>query len=196
MNHDPERWAVLGHAIRGDRERQGLTRLQLVARVQERGGQVSERTIASLEELTPPKKRSKPTKLEPVVAALDWRPGWTDRILAGEDPADVLRRDVVEEQTVEEQTEAAEAHADPSRGRLLELVPGVYEFSRTAARLGAPAALRDDFDHLVQQLLEAVTAPQSTRSSYALAAYRPHAVGEGVPADDAARISDALNRNG
>lgn len=178
---DPTRWAVLGQAIRSDRERQGLTREALADRVKARGGQVTTRSIGSLEAGVVPKKRPKPPTLEPVVAALDWQPGWTDRILAGEDPNAVLRRD--------EQPQP-EAPAQSPRARLLELVPGAYLFSRTAAQLGAPQRLRDAFDTLVQELLDSVTTGQS---SYALAAYRPHAEGEGVPADDADRIRAALN---
>lgn len=183
MTHHPHRWAVLGLAIRGDRDRQGLTREQLAERVRERGLQVTSRTIGSLEAGVVPKKRAKPPSLEPVVAALGWKPGWTDRILAGEDPGAVL------------QSEAPASPAESPRAHLLELVPGVYEFSRTAARLGAPASLRDDFDHLVQELLDHVDA-KSSRGNLALAASRPHALGEGVPADDAARIDDAIRRNG
>ncbi len=184
MTHHPHRWAVLGLAIRGDRERQGLTREQLAERVRERGGEVTSRSIGSLEAGVVPKRRPKPPTLEPVVAALGWQPGWTDRILGGEEPGAVMRRD------------APEAPAESPRAHLLELVPTVYEFSRTAASLGAPHPLRDEFDALVQRLLESATAGQAPRSSYALAAYRPHAEGEGVPADDAARIEDAIHRNG
>ncbi|MDX3455101.1 helix-turn-helix transcriptional regulator [Streptomyces sp. ME02-8801-2C] len=183
MNHDPERWAVLGRAIRSDRERQGLTREQLAERVRDRGGQVTGRSITSLESGVVPKQRSKPPKLEPVVAALGWLPGWTDRILAGEDPSTVLHQ------------QEAETPTGSPRSRLLELVPVVYEFSRTAVRLGAPASLRDRFDHLVQELLDSLAATQQPRAPYALAAYRPHAEGEGVPADDEARIEDAIRRN-
>ncbi|RSN13796.1 hypothetical protein DMH25_08390 [Streptomyces sp. WAC 01325] len=182
MNHDPERWAVLGRAIRNDRERQGLTREQLAERVRERGGQVTARSITSLEAGVPPKKRPKPPTLEPTVAALGWRPGSTDRVLGGESPASVLHDDT-------------DAQVDSPRGRLLELVPGVYEFSRTATLLGAPASLRDEFDQLVQRILESVASGQPAQSSYGLAAYRPHAEGEGVPQDDAARIHEVLNGN-
>ncbi|MFE4547562.1 hypothetical protein [Streptomyces sp. NPDC056785] len=176
---DPEIWATLGRAIRADRERQGLSRAQLVDRVRERGGQVTDRTIGSLERGVVPKRGAKPPSLEPVVSALGWRPGWADRILAGEDPARVLQRPVA--------TEAVES----PRSHLLELVPGVYEFSRVAVGLGAPTGLRDEFDQLVQQILTSVTADSGR--PFALAAYRPHAMGEGVPADDADRIRDALN---
>lgn len=183
MTHHPHRWAVLGVAIRGDRERQGLTREQLAERVRERGGAVTSRSIGSLEAGVVPQRRPKPPTLEPVVAALGWQPGWTDRILGGEDPSTVLRRDT------------PEAPAESPRAHLLELVPAVYEFSRTAVSLGAPHPLRDEFDALVQQLVESTASGQPSRPSFGLAASRPHAVGEGVPADDAARIEDAIRRN-
>lgn len=183
MNHDPTAWAVLGRAIRSHRDRQGLTREQLAARVRERGGEISARSIGSLEAGKVPKRGSKPPTLEPTVAALGWRSGWTDRILSGEDPGAVLE-DVQEEL----------APVVTPRQRLYELLPGVYEFGRTAVRSGAPAAVRDDFESAVQRLLDAATAGVASRGSLELAASRPHAVGEGVPADDAARIRDVLNR--
>lgn len=181
MTHDPEAWAMLGGAIRADRERQGLTREQLAERVRDRGAEVSSRSITTLEEGPAPKRGTKRPTLEPTVAALGWLPGWTDRILAGESASVVLQRP------------ESESPEKPTRSHLLELVPSVYEFSRTAASLGAPTGLRDEFDRLVQQMLAAVTAD---KRQYGLAAYRPHAVGEGVPADDAARIRDALNAGG
>lgn len=188
MTPDPTRWAVLGQAISDDRERQGLTQQALAARVKDRGGDVTPRTIVSLEAGTSvPKRRAKPIKLEAVVAALGWRPGWTDRILAGEDPSTVVVHQKPEE--------PSDTPPESPRSLLLELAPRVYEFSRIAARLGAPAKLRDEFDQLVQQLLDAVPAGQPSRAAFGLAAYRPHAEGEGVPADDVARIAEALNGN-
>gem|GEM_PF-5100939 len=158
-----------------------------MALVKQRGGSVTVRTIANIEKGIPPTKRPKPLALEPVVAAIGWKPSWTDRILAGEDPSAVVQH--------VDSEEPAEAAGESPRAELLELAPRVYEFSRIAARLGAPAELRDEFDQLVQQLLDAVPGGQPSRSSYGLAAYRPHAEGEGVPADDAARIREALNGN-
>ncbi|MFI8535450.1 hypothetical protein ACIGMX_35035 [Streptomyces aquilus] len=184
---DPTRWAVLGQVIRSDRERQGLTREDVVALVKARGGSVTTRTIANLEKGIAPTRRPKPLALEPVVAALGWQSGWVDRILAGEDPGAVVQR-------VEAQAPAESAAVSP-RAELLELVGRVYEFSRMAARLGAPADLRDEFDQLAQRLLDAVPTDQQAREAYGLAAYRPHAEGEGVPADDAARIREALGKN-
>lgn len=187
MTHDPNGWAVLGRTIRDDRERQGLTREELAQRVKARGQQVTARSIGTLEEGPPPKRGAKRPTLEPTVAALGWQPGWTDRILAGEDPSAVLRR---------EAPPRAEVIADTSpRAQLLEILPVVYQFSRTAAAFGAAPELRDSFDRLAQQLLDSVSATRMSQRDLGLAAYRPHAEGEGVPADDAARIRDALKGN-
>lgn len=184
MTHDPTRWAVLGRSISDDRDRQGLTQEALVALVRDRGGNVTQRTIINLEAGIPPKRRPKPLKLEIVVLALGWKPGWTDRILAGEDPGVVLRR---------EEPSEAKAVADASpRAQLLEILPTVYQFSRTAATFGAAPQLRDSFDRLAQQLLDSVSATRMSQRGLGLAAYRPHAEGEGVPPDDADRIRDAL----
>lgn len=180
---DPERWAILSRAIRDDRNRQSLTREQLVARIRQQGGDVTTRSIGTLEEGPAPKRRKRPT-LEPTVRALGWLPGWTDRILAGEDPAAVLRRD--------SPVEVEHVLGVSPRGQILELAQRVYEFSRTAARLGAPPALRDEFDELTQRLIDAVPATQVSPEDVDLAADRPHAEGEGVPADDAERIRNAL----
>ncbi|WP_121711592.1 helix-turn-helix transcriptional regulator [Streptomyces sp. E5N91] len=185
MNHDPEAWAVLGRAIRSDRNRQGINREQLAKRVRERGGDVSARTIGSLERGVEPKRGAKPPSLEPTVAALGWKAGWTDRILGGEDPGAVLEG--VEPEPAEEVT---------PKQRLYELLPSVYEFARTAVLIGAPAEERDAFEVAAQRLLNAATSGARQQGGYALAAYRPHAAGEGVPADDAARIREALNGDG
>jgi transcriptional regulator with XRE-family HTH domain len=175
---------VLGLAIRGDRERQGLTREQLAERVRAGGGQVSARSIGNLEAGKVPKRGTKPPSVEPVVAALKWRPGWADRILAGEDVSAVLRSDT---DTSPNAT---------ARSWLIEMVPKVFQFSREAVRLGADPELRDQFDQLAQRLAESAPADRPVRVKYDLAASRPHALGEGVPADDAARIDDAIRRNG
>ncbi|MFE7954447.1 helix-turn-helix domain-containing protein [Streptomyces sp. NPDC057413] len=186
MTHEPERWAVLGRALRGDRERQGLTREELAARVRERGGEISARTIGNLESpRVIPKRGTKPPSLEPVAAALGWKTGWTDRILAGDDPADVL-----------EGVQVAGPDDVTPQHRLLELLPGVYEFGRIAVLAGAPHEVRDDFEAAVQRLLNSAASPsRGAYGDYSLAAYRPHAPAEGVPADDAARIHEALRRD-
>jgi hypothetical protein len=144
---------------------------------------VTTRSIGSLEAGVVPKKRAKPPTLEPVVAALDWKPGWVDRILSGEDPGNVLGRS---EQPAPDQN---------PRPHLLELLPYVYDFGRTAVAAGVPPEKRDLLERLVREMLDMVPGGASTPPAYALAAYRPHAEGEGVPPDDAARIFGAIERN-
>ncbi|PJN00856.1 hypothetical protein CG740_23420 [Streptomyces sp. CB01201] len=79
----------------------------------------------------------------------------------------------------------------------LELLPSVYEFSRAAVSGGGDPVLRDEFDEMAQRLLQSIPAGAGVApgSAYGLAAYRPHAVGEGVPADDADRIARAMDRS-
>lgn len=178
---DPARWAVLAQAVASDRERQGLRQKDVAARVVATGATVDERTIINLESGDPPKAR-KPIKLELVVAALGWKAGWADRILAGEDPGTVLRRGKLDDA----------APAGSPRVRLLELLPTVNEFSQLAAAFGAPTELRDMFDRLARRLLDYAPASQPTRSDHRLAASRAHAEGEGIPADDVERIQRAL----
>jgi hypothetical protein len=181
---DPTRWAVLAQAVVSDRMRQGLRQKDVVARVVATGATVDERTIINLESGDPPKAR-KPIKLELVVAALGWKAGWADRILAGEAPESVLY--------------PGEAHdaapAGSPRVRLLELLPTVNEFSQLAAAFGAPTELRDVFDRLARRLLDYAPAAQPTRSDHRLAAARAHAEGEGIPADDVERIRRALGES-
>lgn len=186
MTYDPEAWAVLGRAIRSDRNRQGLTREQLADRVRERGGQVSGRSIGSLETGVVPKRGTKPPSLEPTVAALGWKRGWADRILAGEDPAAVLE----DADPPEERPEL------PPHQLMLELLPTVYEFGRLAVQAGASPEDRDTFETALQRLMSAALPGRPRTAGFTLAAYRPHALGEGVPADDAARIHEALQNNG
>jgi transcriptional regulator with XRE-family HTH domain len=184
MTRDPTAWTRLGRAIRGDRERQGLSRDELAARVIARGGQITARTIGSLERGVAPKARDKPPSLEPTVAALGWPRGAADRILDGEE-ADALLQ-----QPDDTEPRREERPSTLSRARVLELLPGVYEFSRGVVALGGDPKLRDRFDAAAQELLASMPASRS----YALAAYRPHAEGEGPAEDDAERIKRALER--
>jgi transcriptional regulator with XRE-family HTH domain len=86
MTTTPRSWAVLGRAIRDDRERKGLTREQVAELVRRRGGSVTAAQHRQPRGRHRPQAGAKPPSLEPVVAALGWGPGWVDRILAGEDP--------------------------------------------------------------------------------------------------------------
>lgn len=152
--------------------------------MRQRGGRVSARSIGSLETGVVPKRGTKPPSLEPTVAALGWSSGWTDRILGGED-SDAVLNDL----------EYVGESALTPRQEMLSLLPSVFAFGRIAVQAGAPTPARDDFETAVQRLLDAVPADRPARG-YALAAYRPHAAGEGVPADDVARIREAFEGNG
>jgi transcriptional regulator with XRE-family HTH domain len=182
MNHDPTAWTELGKAIRGDRERQGLGRKELADRVAANGGAVSTRTIASLERGVVPRRGVKPPSVEMVVAALGWGTGWADRIIGGESAESVLGH------------RASSLSRPTPRDAALELLPGVYEFSRAVVAAGGSAHLRDAFDRAAQELVSSMPARVATgRSDYGLTAYRPHGQGEGVPLDDASRISDTMD---
>jgi len=193
MTWDSQAWERLGRAIRDDRERRGLSREDLAAQVVARGGSVTSRSIASLERGVAPKKRPKPPTLEPVVAALGWRPGATDRILNGEDPHAVL--DDLAPRSSQGAAAAAGVKESPAASRedVLGMLPSVYAFSRSAVAAGADPRLRDQFDALADRLVASLPAAQTSgRSGYGLAAYRPHAEGEGPASDDAERIERAL----
>lgn len=181
MTHDPTAWTKLGKAIRDDRDRQGLTRDQLAAKVIERGGTVSAKTIANLEKGDAPKRGVKPPSAEPIAAALGWIPGSVDRILDGEPPADVLAHRVTP------------ATRLGPREVALGLLASVFEFSRAAVAAGASPRLRDAFDRAAQDLVASIPV-RTGGGTYGLAAYRPHGEGGLVPDDDAARIFDAMDR--
>ncbi|NGO69169.1 hypothetical protein [Streptomyces boncukensis] len=178
MDRD-QAYATLGKAIRTDRRRQGLSTQQLVERIRARGQTISARTIGSIERGAVPEQDDAFPSTEIIVAALGWRPGWTDRILAGEDPADLLESRQEKSRPTQQQV---------TRESVLGMLPTVYAFSRSAVEAGADPRLRDEFDRLAGQLAESL--PQS--ADYALAAYRPHVEGAGPAPDDAERIARAL----
>ncbi|MFE9391618.1 hypothetical protein [Streptomyces sp. NPDC006784] len=193
MDRD-EAFAVLGTAIRNTRERQGLTRPDVVALVQQAGGSVTIRSILSLEKGVAPKKRDKLPSTEPVVAALGWRAGWADRILAGEDPEAVLAPlidDLAARRT--EQPRITAARPEASREEVLGMLPSIYGFSRKVVALGGDPQIRAEFDRLADELAWSIPAVPEPAAEYGLAAARPHAEGEGVPADDARRIASAMD---
>lgn len=196
MNHDPEAWARLGRAIRDDRRRQGLKhRAQLVERIKELGDTATERSIGSLERGAVPKTGEKPPTLETVAAALGWRVDWADRILNGEDPAAVLDRDP-DAATTESQGRRRTIEAKqtaPSREVVLETLPRIYRFGRDIVALGGDPRARDVYEEAVHALVDSLPASSDTRRPYALAAYRPHAEGQGPAADDEQRILDAVD---
>lgn len=182
MNRDPEAWMRLGRLFRNARETEGLSRKAFADRAD-----VSEKAVYNAEKGEVP-SRHQPPSLVKIAVGHGWKPESIQLILDGGDPI------------------SASSHSSPAAmpappaaagepAQLLDLVPRVYEFGRLCSSLGATAEARDEFDAAVQHLIESVPR-RMKRSSLTLAAYRPHALGEGVPPDDADAILRAMEDNG
>ena len=167
----PERARVaLGRALRDDRVRQGMrSRTALVERIRERGGSLSERTAGSVE-----RGEIAGDSAEVMADALGWPMGATSRILAGEDPAVVLGR-----------TSAAR---DIGAAQVIAALPGVLRWAEDAVAVGGDRTRQAELVTAARQLADSIP----TRDAYGLAAYRPHAEGEGPAGDDAARAKAAI----
>jgi transcriptional regulator with XRE-family HTH domain len=180
MNRNPEAWKRLGRLLRDAREKAGLTREEFA----EKAG-VSPKAVYNAEKSDPPKRQQPPT-LVPIAVAHGWKPESIGAILAGGDPIP--------------SGEQATPQAAPSAGDLVEhpdlldLMMKVHEFGRVCMVMGGSLEARSDFEAAAQRLFESVPRDvrASQREQYRLAAYRPHALGEGVPADDAETILRAM----
>jgi transcriptional regulator with XRE-family HTH domain len=181
MNRDPEAWKRLGRLFRNARELEGLTRAEFALKAG-----VSEKAVYNAEKSEVPGRHQPPTLVK-IAVGHGWRPESIQQILDGGDP--ILAEDVAA-------SPQASQSASGTPAQVLELVPRVYEFGRLCSSLGAEAAARDEFDAAVQHLLESVSVGASQQSRFSLAAYRPHALGEGVPADDADAILRAMEEDG
>lgn len=174
MNRDPEAWAALGRRLRDERELRGMSRKEFA----EAAG-VSEKAVYNAERGDVP-SRHQPPSLVKIAAGHGWAPESIQAILDGKDP-------------VPQSGEKLSAPAAPTDGRtqLLEFLPKVYEFGRLCVALGGSREVRDEFDAAVHRLMDSVPT-RASQASFGLAAYRPHALGEGVPADDADAILRAM----
>lgn len=181
MNRDPEAWRRLGRLFRNARELKGLTRAEFAVKAG-----VSEKAVYNAEKSVVPGRHQPPTLVK-IAVGHGWKPESIQQILDGGDP---LPAD----------GNAAAAQASPpetgTQAQVLELMPRIYEFGRLCSSLGAEAAVRDEFDAAVQHLLESASVGTSQKSKFTLAAYRPHALGEGVPDDDADAIIRAMEEDG
>lgn len=181
MNRDPEAWKRLGRLFRNARELKGLTRAEFALKAG-----VSEKAVYNAEKSDVPGRHQPPTLVK-IAVGHGWRPESIQLILDGGDP-------------IPAEEDATTAQVSPSTtgapAQVLELIPRVYEFGRLCSSLGAEAAARDEFDAAVQHLLEAVSVGAAKQSRFSLAAYRPHALGEGVPEDDADAIMRAMEDDG
>ncbi|MFJ3839405.1 helix-turn-helix transcriptional regulator [Streptomyces sp. NPDC090054] len=181
MNRDPEAWKRLGRLFRNARELKGLTRAEFALKAG-----VSEKAVYNAEKGDVPSRHQPPTLVK-ISVGHGWRPESIQQILEGGDPI------LIEGDSASPQVNPLTT-GTPSQ--VLELVPRVYEFGRLCSSLGAKAAARDEFDAAVQHLLESVSVGAAKQSGFSLAAYRPHALGEGVPADDADAIFRAMEEDG
>jgi transcriptional regulator with XRE-family HTH domain len=175
MNRNPEAWKRLGRLLRDAREGQGLSRKGFA----EVAG-VSEKAVYNAEKGDVPKKQQPPSLVK-IAAGHGWRPESIPAILDGGEPV------------LADEADPAEALRLPSPG-LLELFLKVHEFGRACTDLGAPLQARNAFESAAQHLFASVPheAQAGSRREYGLAAYRPHALGEGVPSDDAEAILRAM----
>lgn len=169
MNRDPHAWQRLGQFIRNERERQGLSRSGLGSKAG-----VSGKSVQNAEAGEVPKRHRPPTLVK-IVTALGWAPESIDRVLDGEEPVPAEDRSAIVSTT-----NFVSQGVGPAT-----LYPTVVSFGRLCVKEGGDPQLRDAFEEAAEALLRSVP---SEAHSYTLAAYRPHAAGEGVPADDAERI--------
>lgn len=181
MNRDPEAWKRLGRLFRNARELEGLTRAEFASKAG-----VSEKAVYNAEKGDVPSRHQPPTLVK-IAVGHGWRPESIQHVLDSGDPI------LVADGSASPQASPAAAGTP---AQVLELVPRVYEFGRLCSSLGAKAAARDEFDAAVQHLLESVSVGAAAQSGFSLAAYRPHALGEGVPTDDANAILRAMEEPG
>ncbi|MFC5030494.1 helix-turn-helix transcriptional regulator [Streptomyces sp. So13.3] len=186
MNRDPEAWKRLGRLLRDARDRRGLTQ----AKFAEEAG-VSTKAVYSAEAGATPMKQL-PRTVVKIAAAHGWTPESIHVVLDGGDPALVHRAGQPEEPPLRPAPGEA---AHPRGPGLIELMPRVYEFGRLCSALGGDPALRDAFETALQRLVESIPREVvATQDSHRLAAYRPHAEGEGPASDDEERILRAMER--
>ncbi|MFI8448184.1 helix-turn-helix domain-containing protein [Streptomyces erythrochromogenes] len=173
MNRDPEAWKRLGRRLRNERELRGMSRKEFAS-----VAGVSEKAVYNAERGDVP-GRHRPPSLVKIAAGHGWAPDSIEAVLAGKDPLPATAT-----------RQAVPPPAVDPRSQLLESLPGIYAFGRLCVSLGGAQEARDDFEGAVQRLLD--TVPTLTQSNVTLAAYRPHALGEGIPADDADAILRAM----
>ncbi|MFE1359432.1 helix-turn-helix transcriptional regulator [Streptomyces harbinensis] len=161
-------WAHLGHVIRRIRRERGIKRQPDLA---EAVG-LSAKTISNYETGRQPETPGIPDGYRLVAKYFGWPPGCLEYVLAGGEP------------------EAYQPEGEPSGAHAL--AKPAFDLLDAARDAGAPAELiqrgRQDITELTAWLLRA----EAGRPDYDLAAYRPHAAGEGPAADDATRILRAL----
>lgn len=183
MSFSPDAWERLGILFQDARQRLGMSR----AKFAEHAG-ISEKAVYNAES-GEAHSRVPPTFAK-YAAALDWTPESVRTVLAGGDPAVVGGVDVARP------TPPRQPQTHPEEATLLDLLTRVHEFGRLAVSLGADGGIRDRLDATAQQLVRSIPRKAvAERKGYELAAYRPHAAGEGPAEDDAERILRAMEED-
>ena len=176
-------WVHLGRCIERDRKRARWLQADLAE-----AASLTRRTIGNYENGRGRDENSTdiPAGYYAVADALGWPAGGIERALAGGEPTEAPADAPPAAQP------PAPFHGDPAP---VELYPGVVAFARACVRAGAAPELRDALEEAAEQLLRSAQGARAQQAAYGLVAYRPHGWEEGdpgVPADDAARIEEAL----
>lgn len=183
MNRDPQAWARLGKLLRDTRERRGASREEVAGQLG-----MSAKTIQNFESGRVPNRDRIPPNLAKLVTAMGYTADSIERVLGGDDPVPVAPEGPVK-------AEAAAEPASPSVTAAV-LFPSVIAFGRLCVREGGDPKLRDELEEATERLFRSVPGRERqvalSAGDVGLAAYRPHAPGEGVPADDAERIRRAI----
>jgi DNA-binding XRE family transcriptional regulator len=183
MSFSPEAWKRLGVLFEAARHRLGLGRAAFAVRAG-----ISEKAVYNAE--SGDEHAKVPPTFHRYAAAIGWAPESIRAVLAGGDPIASER-----ESSGSASSAADPDTAPPDEPTLLELLTHVNEFGRLCVALGADSALRDDLDATAQRLVQSIPRDIIGREFFGLAAYRPHAPGEGPATDDAERAVRAMEEH-
>jgi transcriptional regulator with XRE-family HTH domain len=167
-----QNWKHLGEVIRRDRRRARMSQADLAA-----AAGLSTRTVGNYERGRIPETAPVvPDGYYDIAAALAWSRASIDLALAGGEP------------------EPARATERPiSQDDINALAAPSLRLADMARDMGAPQDLVDRYRLAAVSLAGWMTSHASVvRPEFNLAAYRPHALGEGVAPDDAERILRAF----
>ncbi|MDT0451849.1 helix-turn-helix domain-containing protein [Streptomyces hesseae] len=173
-----ERWQRLGTALRQERERKGLSQLQLAHRAG-----VSVGSVKNAEKGVAPKGR-RPYTLTNIAVALNWAPSCIDDILSGQAaPASAPAVTVVE--------------VEPKLDELTTAMYGALKFQMACQQNGAPAHALADFEAATQRLFASTVQarsgrPRLTQDHFEAVAHSP--AGDGGPESDRRVVDETIRR--
>lgn len=187
MSHSPEAWKRLGLLFRDARNRRGLTGAELA----DLAG-ISEKAVFNSE--SGAWHKTVPPTFAKIAAAHGWTPESVRIMLDGGDP--VLTSRAAATQGASSTSDGIQAPSvSTDEHNLIELLTQVTEFGRLCVAMGADGALRDELDTAAQRLVKSIPRDITSREHFGLAAYRPHAPGEGPAKDDAERALRAMEEH-